>query len=263
MLCCQSEIDVNKKSRKSRGKYIDNLKFEANNYVHSLLQDIDSKLRKSPLHENYTLQSDSENLMTRYFYYPRILDESSYNTVKNSYIKPRVVLEFGCLGGDAPVETKSIESYVDQYLSAKLNEPKKTIEIVAMCAKRTFWEKITALHAEASNTKKSMGEYFSRHYVDVYTIIKSGIVEQINLDLLHKVVKDKMLYFTSKSANYEVIAEGKLKLIPEDEKLEVLIDDYKKMGIMLYNDSDSFDEIKKVITTFQNTVNKKINFQIS
>ena len=63
------------------------------------------------------------------------------------YITPRVMLELGARGDPWPTEEKMIRPYAaDDY--PDFFEDADT-RVIVLSAQRTFWEKATALHAEA------------------------------------------------------------------------------------------------------------------
>ncbi len=85
-----------------------------------------------------------------------------------------------------------VNSFVDDTMKNVLkcyNAPIRTLSPL-----RTFWEKITLLHSENKRPKeKTFGDRLSRHYYDVYQLIKTGIsdIALKDLSLLLGVIQHK------------------------------------------------------------------------
>lgn len=115
---------------------------------------------------------------------------------------------------------------------------------------RTFFEKVTLLHAEAS--AESARKRLSRHYYDLYQLVAKGYLDEAKkqLDLLKNVVEHKSLLFASKKASYETIYTEGLKLLPDEERIVEIQNDYREMGLMIFGEIPSFetviDSIKKI-----------------
>ena len=76
--------------------------------------------------------------MTLVFYYPRAFDYKDY-------LRPQIKLEFG-RGDQQPSEKASVGSFVAEEFKKEFAEP--FAEVTVLDAQRTFWEKVTLLHAE-------------------------------------------------------------------------------------------------------------------
>jgi hypothetical protein len=75
--------------------------------------------------------------MTLVFYYPRAFDYKDY-------LRPQIKLEFG-RGDQQPSEKAPIISFVAEEFPKEFAEP--FAEVTVLDAQRTFWEKVTLLHA--------------------------------------------------------------------------------------------------------------------
>jgi hypothetical protein len=76
--------------------------------------------------------------MTLVFYYPRAFDYQDY-------LRPQIKLEFG-RGDQQPIEKAPVVSFVAEEFPKEFAEP--FAEVTVLDAQRTFWEKVTLLHAE-------------------------------------------------------------------------------------------------------------------
>lgn len=124
-----------------------------------------------------------------------------------------------------------------------------------LAVERTFWEKITILHAIHHNGKLRDG--MSRHYYDVTMLDQTGItkVALIRPDLLEQVVRNKSLMFADKSASYETAALGTLHLSPADEIREQLEQDYGAMSDMFMTAPPAFDVLIEGLAAIEATIN--------
>src|SRR3546814_12521091 len=95
-----------------------------------------------------------------------------------AYITPRVMLELGARGDPWPTEEKVIRSYAAEDYPGFFEDSDATVTVLA--AQRTFWEKATALHAEAHRPAESATQqYFSRHYYDLAKIGRASCRERV------------------------------------------------------------------------------------
>jgi hypothetical protein len=91
--------------------------------------------------------------------------------VEHSYIRSHVKIELGWRSADEPVENRGIVSYVAEHFPNLL--VRSAISCTVLGAERTFWEKITALHAESF--RNGVSHFFSRHYSDVASIFGTNV----------------------------------------------------------------------------------------
>ena len=83
-----------------------------------------------------------------------------------AYVVPQVVLELGTHAEFVPHDRFTIRSFVVEEFPVLT--PDGGVDVVALLAKRTFWEKATILHAEYHRPpEKRLPERYSRHYYDV------------------------------------------------------------------------------------------------
>jgi hypothetical protein len=125
-----------------------------------------------------------------------------------------------------------------------------------------LWEKVTILHALHHNGKLRDG--LSRHYYDVLMLdgasITAGAVSQP--DLLAQVVHNKSLMFADKSASYETAVLGTLKLLPQDEMMEQLAQDYDAMQDMFMASPPAFSALIDGIALIERAINAANEKQI-
>jgi len=136
-----------------------------------------------PTNGEWSLEIDSNDAQTVNFHYPMALPTAEYEGV--GYITPRVKLELGARGDPWPAEKKVIRPYAAEDFPDFFEDPDTTVTVLS--ARRTFWEKATALHAEANRPAESpTPQYFSRHYYDLAMLFSSdeGRAAAADLELL-------------------------------------------------------------------------------
>src|SRR5690606_14759850 len=130
-----------------------------------------------------TIEPDLEDqdAQTLLFNYPRLVSYGKgyggggygagrYGEGEIGYIKPRIKLEFGARGDTEPSEARHIRPYLADEFPDEL--PDADCELPTLAAVRTFWEKVTILHALYHNEKLRAG--MSRHYYDTLMLARSG-----------------------------------------------------------------------------------------
>ena len=221
-------------SRKKAGRLIDDL-----------VEDV----------ERHILSIDEADAQTLNFHYPIALAAGEYQGM--AYITPRVKLELGARGDPWPVETKNIHPYSAEDFPDFFEDPYTAVTVLS--ARRTFWEKATALHAEANRPARSATpQYFSRHYYDLAMLLGSdeGKVAAADFELLATVAKHKATFFRSGWANYAAARPGTLRLMPNEARIKDLRADYREMAPMMFDDSPpSFDDILSAIEKLQESIN--------
>lgn len=207
-----------------------------------------------PANGEWSLEIDPGDAQTVNFHYPTALPASEYKGM--AYITPRVKLELGARGDPWPTEEKVIRPYSADDYPEFFAEPDTSVTVLS--ARRTFWEKATALHAEAHRPAESpTAQYFSRHYYDLAMLFDTdeGKAAVADLDLLAQVAQHKTIFFRSGWASYETARPGTLRLMPDEERVKDLRADYRAMAPMMFDQTPpSFDDILKKIAELQETI---------
>jgi hypothetical protein len=177
-----------------------------------------------------------------------------------AYITPRVKLELGARGDPWPTEERVIRSYAAEDYPDFFEGPDSTVTVLS--AQRTFWEKATALHAEAHRpAETATPQYFSRHYYDLAMLLDTdeGKAAVTDFDLLTTVVKHKAIFFRSGWASYDTAQPGTFRLMPSEARIKDLRADYRAMAPMMFDERPpAFDDILAKIEKLQETINKPL-----
>tara|TARA_R110000868_G_scaffold380784_5_gene647073 strand:+ start:10116 stop:11135 length:1020 start_codon:yes stop_codon:yes gene_type:complete len=237
-----------------RKNYFDSLTDASIKYVAKLQGALSEKLQATMMSSDWRLYVDPTEQQNIIFEYPKALTTSMYPD--DLYVKPKILLEFGCRGELFPAMDRQVTTYIETiYPEIFSSDP---IIVVTLTAERTFWEKVTLLHMLAHQPAgKNLQPRMARHYYDVYKLINSSAVKNklSDFSLLASVARHKSVYFKSKQASYETAVPGSLRLLPNESLLKVLEADYKAMTEMFFGDVVSFDEIVTSLTSLEKQLN--------
>jgi hypothetical protein len=208
-----------------------------------------------PSNGEWSLEIDAGDAQTVNFHYPTALPAAEYEGM--AYITPRVKFELGARGDPWPTDEKVIRPYAADDYPAFFEEPDTRVTVLS--ARRTFWEKATALHAEAHRpTESPTPQYISRHYYDLAMLLDTdeGQAAASDFDLLAQVAKHKATFFRSGWANYDAARPGALRLMPDEARIKDLRADYRAMAPMMFDKTaPSFDDVLAKIAALPETIN--------
>lgn len=246
-------------TKKQAARLIDDLVRDAERHIaEKLLPALRAAIVEQlgePKNGEWSLEIEADDAQTVNFRYPTALPATEYEGM--AYITPQVKLELGARGDPWPTEEKIIRPYAaDDY--PDFFEASDT-SVTVLSARRTFWEKATALHAEAHRpTESPTPQYFSRHYYDLAMLLgtEEGQVAAADFELLAQVAKHKATFFRSGWASYDTARPGTLRLTPSEVRIKDLRVDYRAMAPMMFDVSPpSFDDIISKIAVLQETIN--------
>ena len=240
-------------------KLIDDLVRDVETHIaNQLLPALQSAFAKElgePSEGGWALDIDPNDAQTVNFHYPAAFATTEYAGM--SYITPRVKLELGARGDPWPTEEKVIRPYAAEDYPAFFEDADTTVRVLS--ARRTFWEKATALHAEAHRPPESpTPQYFSRHFYDLAMLLDTddGKAACSDYELLVQVAKHKAVFFRSAWASYETARPGTLRLLPSEARIKDMRADYRAMAPMMFDAKPpAFDEIIARIGQLQDLVN--------
>jgi nucleotidyltransferase AbiEii toxin of type IV toxin-antitoxin system len=175
----------------------------------------------------------------------------------NQYLRPQIKLEIGPLASMVPFDNFSVKSYAAEVFP-DLFELGQT-NVTAVKAERTFWEKVTILHAEAHRpVDKAQPPRYSRHYYDVFKMLGTDIAQNSLNDprLLEDVVSFKNRFYPRTWAKYDLAEVGTFKLVPNDMRIKSLRGDYAQMQEMIFGTYPDFGLIISELSLFQNKLNQ-------
>ena len=207
-------------------------------------------LRKNEQPRFEFLKDSHTNSPVLLFHYPSALPTGF------SYIKRSVKLEFGSLTDQRPTGRHPIRPWIAEVFPTAF--PDWQCEVVALEIERSFWEKVTILHAEYHRPlNKPMRDRFSRHYADTAALMNhpAAIKAIDQYDLAGRVVLWKSLFFPNSSANYAQAKPGTFCLVPRAERLPELRRDYQSMRDMYLTEPASFDDMLSTLSNLEHRIN--------
>jgi len=180
-------------------------------------------------------------------------------TAAYGYGQPQVKIEFGARGDPWPTSRKVIRPYVEEDYDG--TAPAAVTEVTALDPERTFWEKVTLLHAlhhgTAAKPDKNLHR-LSRHMYDVHRIWKTTALRTSLLDstLLQAVVDNKTVFFRETKARYDLVTKFELNCAPGDALAKLLRDDFAAMESMFFPGSTvpAFDDALATLKEIDATV---------
>lgn len=173
------------------------------------------------------------------------------------YVSPQVVLELGTHAEFVPHDRFTIHSLAaEEFPNVVIDGG---VAVVALLAKRTFWEKATILHAEYYRPpEKPIPDRYSRHYYDVAMLAQGPIRADAlaDRDLLTQVVRHKQTFYPSAWARYHLARPGSFRLAPVENRVAALERDYRNMTVMIFGGAPKFDWIMEPLKALEQDINR-------
>jgi hypothetical protein len=175
-----------------------------------------------------------------------------------AYVVPQVVLELGTHAEFVPHDRFTIRSFAGEEFPQVVADGE--VAVMALLAKRTFWEKATILHAEYYRPpEKAVPDRYSRHYYDVSMLAQGPIRSEglSDMTLLAQVVRHKETFYPSGWAHYKLACPGSFRLVPREERIAALQRDYRNMGVMIFGEPPAFDSIMETLAKLEQEINRQ------
>lgn len=233
-------------------KFSDRLKKYVHAYaVETVIPHLEKELAKLPgtLKDGIEVDKTGEKI---WISFPSVVEGS------DDYLKSQVLIELGGRNVIDPNEIHTISPYVAE-ITKGVSYP--TCDVVVLSPQRTFWEKATLIHVECNRGEiKQNVERLSRHWYDLTMLSKhaEGQAAIHNRELFEDVIHHKKIFFNTRDANYDACLAGQLKLVPNEETISGLKDDYESMikaGLM-YQEPVKFTEIIEDIKQIETEINQ-------
>lgn len=173
----------------------------------------------------------------------RMLYPSALDLPGPAYLSEGVLLEFGGRNVTEPAENHVVRADLASWLDSVIF-PEASVR--ALSPARTFWEKVTLIHAELGRpSARADTTRRSRHLYDLVRMLDHDVGRDAleRRDLLEDVVRIKETFFYTAWANYPACLTGGIRLLPNEEQTAHLRADYEAMlaAGMLYGEPPSFD----------------------
>jgi hypothetical protein len=246
----------NAPSNKQRRLRLAQLKTACASYVTATVApELEKAFHQSLLDaSSFVLKQDpaDPDQQTLLFEYP-----SCWGAAAGAYIHPAVKLEFGARSDTWPNHVGTVTPYVAEQFPASFPTPSCNVQ--ALAVERTFWEKACLLHEENFRpASKPIKPRMSRHYYDLYRLIKAGVGARAAADvaLFERVVEHRSIFFAFTWLDYSTLRRGSLQVAPTPERLAEWEADYRKMTDMFFTAVPDFSEVLSVCRNFQQSLNE-------
>lgn len=238
-----------KRSNTKQDAFVEKINADASDFLASTLKPLMESDFADSLVDGFVFRIEEDDPQTLCVDYPRSFSDAS--------ILQTIRLETGALAAWTPTQVAEISPYIAQEYPDSFREP--CTPVLAVAAERTFWEKATILHKEAFRSNGRLPDRYSRHYYDIYRMCQSAVKDNALADfgLLKKVVEFKMRFWRSNAARYDLCKPGTIRLVPPNDQLQRVHDDYSRMRNMLFGDIPTFTEIMASIASLEAEINSR------
>lgn len=250
--CEHSVSDLLQLSRGKRGRISDALIAEVGRYTReAVMPYLNDQL------QNYGCASEcelsvSEDGESIHVHYPTISADAM------GYLRDHVLVEFGGRNIIDPNAVHSIQPDIAE-LFETIDFPKAE-QVVVLSPARTFWEKVTLIHAQCNKPIPEGKDRISRHWYDLAMLLQHdvGASAKNDVELLKDVIELKSVFYNSATAQYHRSLSGELNLIPDKQNFSRLEDDYNAMADsgMLNGHVYPLGRIMEDLTSLQEHVNQ-------
>jgi hypothetical protein len=248
-------------SGKKRGARLDAIREACQTYIHgSLLEQLSGLLRglleaakQAPDLGRVEADPDDPDHQSLLLWYPTVTADGA------DYIRRAVKIEAGAKSALDPHSTRTVTPYVAQDLAdTDLAVP----NITTVDPGRTFWDKVVILHGlrrwwDRRGELRGGGQRVSRHYYDVHRLLASDAGEGFAQDsgMAADCVQHARMFFNRPDFDLATATPGSYALVPHDEMLTNLAQDYRAMSGMIFGDAPAFGAIIDSIVNLEKRLN--------
>ncbi len=165
----------------------------------------------------------------------------------NPYLRDRVKIEFSVRSMREPSVMRNMKSLLATYFP-NANYVEEDVELLTIHPQRTLVEKILLLHEEYNRDErdKMRTERMSRHYYDLFHLGRQDFSSDTmnNESFINEVIEHRKFYSRLKRFDYTTLNPGSISIVPDNEILQALKNDYEVMSSeMIYGNPPTFEEI--------------------
>ncbi len=206
-----------------------------------------------PLGRDWSLTMDLEDSdrQTILFNYPRL------DVVGAGYLRQWVKIELGARSDIDPAQVGTVRSEVALAFPQLFDQA--AVGLRALDAERTFLEKVTLLHEESFRpSDKPRAQKLARHYYDVARMIQKGVGARAlaSRDLFQRVVEHRRIYFKQTWVDYDTMAPGSLRIVPDGARMTAWEQDYQAMQReMFYGTPPTWPEVIEEVSRWEDAFN--------
>jgi hypothetical protein len=180
-------------------------------------------------------------------------------TREDDYVPTAVRLEFSIRSALEPRADKSFSPYIAETVP---NADMQLVHIPTIAARRTFWDKMLITHELKDRHSKGLplaqhNDKVSRHYYDLYMLIRGKKISlnKNQIALAKDCQKHSALFYPNPAVDISDALPGTFDIIPGKEMTQRLLQDYRRMSVMIFGEAPDFEDIKKTLADFERQVN--------
>ena len=248
-------------SGKKQRAHLNAIKEACQRYITSTLKvrltaSIASAFEKAglPFHPSaVALDPDDPDQQTLLIAYPAV------SAQPGDYNPPTVKIEAGAKSALDPHRATMVTPYLAEDVP---NLMLNVTNVVTIDAERTFWDKVVILHGqrrwfERRGELRRQGQRVSRHYYDIYRLLRSDVGQRAahDLDLARGCARHARMFFNSSDLDLATAHPGTFSLSPLPEMDIQLRRDYTAMAGMIFGEVPEWETIVETIRQFEEQVN--------
>ena len=199
------------------------------------------------------LDPDDPDQQTLLIAYPAV------SAQPGDYNPPTVKIEAGAKSALDPHRATMVTPYLAEDVP---NLMLNVTNVVTIDAERTFWDKVVILHGqrrwfERRGELRRQGQRVSRHYYDIYRLLRSDVGQRAahDLDLARGCARHARMFFNSSDLDLATAHPGTFSLSPLPEMDIQLRRDYTAMAGMIFGEVPEWETIVETIRQFEEQVN--------
>jgi hypothetical protein len=180
--------------------------------------------------------------------------------VADDYIKPTVKIEAGAKSALDPHHPATLRPYIESDMQQAALD---VTNVATIDAERTFWDKVVILHGlrrwhENRGVLRQQGHRVSRHYYDLYMMLRSPVGQRAATDLAlaRDCGRHAAIFFNSRDLDLQLARPGSFQIAPSAGMLDALRRDYQAMQGMIFGEVPEFDAVVDAIRLLEKQVNQ-------
>lgn len=192
-----------------------------------------------PLDEPFSLE----------IYYPSFFKDDYVN------IKPKIDIEFEKDVTQDASNTKTLTSFMHKLMPAFGNF---LVEVRAMSPLRIFYEEIIILHSENQKMANASVETNTpSYYYNIYQLASKGYASEAlkHIQLLEDILQNHLNKGFLTQIEYNTLLSDGIKVLPPEERINMLKTAYKRMDATIFDSSPSMDNILNCLEEIERDMN--------
>ena len=173
------------------------------------------------------------------------------NASMTDYVRPAVRLEAGARSATDAGRVERVAPYLADDLAS---DGLSTCPVYTISPERTLWDKIMILNDdrvvyETTGRIRADGNRRSRHYYDFACLADAGVVADAcgTTRWASECIEHWRTFWEPRAATKASVVDGAFDIVPSDEMVVRLREDYAAMSEMIFGEPPSFDHVLEAI----------------